>query len=114
MSKWNAVRTEYGGQVYDSKGEAGYAAHLDRLQAAGAIAAWRRGEPWTLLDGPRRADRITYRPDFEVWDGRGGFRVVDFKGAITREFRLKAKLWRAVYPTVPLYIVRADGTERPA
>jgi hypothetical protein len=35
----------------------------------------------------------------------------DFKGMLTREFRIKAKLWRAVYPTVPLYVVKADGRE---
>jgi hypothetical protein len=112
-TKYRAVPTEYRGQRYDSRGEAEYARRLDALKAAGAIRGWRRGRVWVLLDAPRRRDRITLRPDFEVWDDAepGGFRVVDFKGLLTREFKLKARLWKAVYPTVPLYVARADGSE---
>jgi Protein of unknown function (DUF1064) len=87
---------------------------LDLLAAAGRIRAWERGTAWTLLDAPRRRDRIEYTPDFHVWDAAGALRVVDVKGCVTREFRLKAKLWRAVYPAVPLVVARADGSERPA
>jgi Protein of unknown function (DUF1064) len=112
-AKYHNVPTVYAGERYDSRGEAAYAAHLDRLRAAGEIRGWRRGREWVLLDAPRRRDRITLRPDFEVWDDAepGGFRVVDFKGVLTREFKLKARLWKAVYPTVPLYVARADGSE---
>jgi hypothetical protein len=113
--KYNAVVTEYAGEVYPSRGEAGYARRLDLLKAAGAIHDWRRGGEWVLLDSPtgRKRDGITYRPDFEVWDSPdgGGFRVVDFKGVVTREFRLKARLWKARYPDVPLVVARADGSE---
>src|SRR5689334_7700284 len=112
MSKYGAVRTDYGGQVYDSWGEAEYAHRLDLLRAAGRIRHWRRGGEWVLLDAPRRRDRITYTPDFEVWDAAGALRAVDFKGVETAVFRLKAKLWRHVYPGVPLVVVKADGTER--
>jgi hypothetical protein len=112
-TKYHAVPTEYRGERYDSRGEAEYARRLDALRAAGAIRDWRRGRVWVLLAAPRRRDRITLRPDFEVWDDAepGGFRVVDFKGVLTREFKLKARLWKAVYPTVPLYVARADGSE---
>jgi Protein of unknown function (DUF1064) len=113
-SKYGNVPTEYRGQVYDSRGEAAYARRLDLLRAAGAIRDWRRGGVWVLLDAPRTRDRITLRPDFEVVRNDGSLRAVDFKGCLTREFRLKAKLWRAVYPAVPLYVVRADGSEVPA
>jgi hypothetical protein len=85
---------------------------LDARLAAGEIAAWERGRPWTLLDGRRRRDRITYRPDFHVWDAAGRLRVVDVKGVRTAVFSLKARLWRAVYPDVPLDVVGADGTRR--
>jgi Protein of unknown function (DUF1064) len=114
VTKYGNVRTVYRGEVYDSRGEAEYAARLDLLEAAGAIRAWRRGRVWTLLDGPRRCDRITLRPDFEVWDAvePGGFRCLDCKGVETQAWRLKVRLWRAVYPTIPLYVTRADGSER--
>lgn len=112
MSKYGAIRTEYGGQVYDSRGEAEHARRLDLLKAAGAIRDWRRGTAWVLVDAPRRADRITYTPDYHVWAADGGFYVLDFKGVETAVFKLKARLWKAVYPSVPLHVVRADGTER--
>jgi Protein of unknown function (DUF1064) len=113
--KYNAEPTYYGGERYPSRGEAGYARRLDLLKAAGAIHDWRRGGEWALLDSPtgKQRDGIAYRPDFEVWDtpDGGGFRVVDFKGVVTREFRLKAKLWKARYPDVPLVVAWADGAE---
>jgi hypothetical protein len=110
--KYGNVPAVYAGERYDSTGEARYAAHLDVLKAAGLIHDWRRGREWVLLDAPRRADRITYRPDFEVWPLPDRLEVRDFKGVATREFRLKAKLWKAVYPTIALYVVGADGAER--
>jgi Protein of unknown function (DUF1064) len=111
VSKYGNVRTEYAGQLYASKAEAEYARRLDRRLAAGEIRAWRRGGPWTLLDAPRRPHRITYTPDFEVEDAAGRLAVVDVKGVETEVFKLKARLWKAVYPDVPLVVVRADGSE---
>jgi len=112
--KYGARRTAYGGAWYDSRGEAAYAQRLDLLKATGAIRDWRRGGEWVLVDAPpggRRRDRITLRPDFEVWPAPGRLEVHDFKGVVTAVFRLKAKLWKARYPDVPLVIVRADGSE---
>jgi hypothetical protein len=114
VSKYGARRTWYAGQWWDSAGEAEYAHHLDLQQAAGQIHAWRRGGEWVLLDAPRRGDRITLRPDFEVWPTPERLECHDFKGVVTREFSLKARLWKAVYPTVPLVVVRADGSEHRA
>jgi hypothetical protein len=33
------------------------------------------------------------------------------RARLGREFRLKAKLWKARYPDVPLVVARADGSE---
>lgn len=112
--KYHARRTEYAGAVYDSRGEAEYARHLDLLKAAGVIHDWRRGGEWVLLDTPpggSRRDRITLRPDFEVWPEPGRLEVRDFKGVMTAVFRVKARLFKRRYPNVPLIIVRADGSE---
>jgi hypothetical protein len=46
-----------------------------------------------------------------VRDAARQLRAVGYTGVITREASLQAKLWRAVFPTVPLYVVRADGRE---
>ena len=111
--KYHAKRTAYAGAWYDSAGEAEYARRLDLLKAAGAIHDWRRGGEWVLLDSPtgRKRDGITLRPDFEVWPAPGRLEVRDFKGVVTEVFRLKALLFKARFPDVPLLIVRADGTE---
>ncbi len=111
MTKYHAVRAVYAGEEHDSHGEAEYARTLDERKAAGAIRDWRRGRVWVLIDGPTPRDRLTLRPDFEVWRPDGSFYCLDFKGMITREFAVKAKVWKAVYPTVPLYVVKADGRE---
>ena len=105
MNKFNAVRTEYAGQVYDSRGEADYARHLDRRLAAGQLRSWRRGRDWLLLEPP---NTIRYRPDFEVWRLDGTLEAHDFKGMETPVFKLKAKLFRARYPGVPLVVVRKE------
>lgn len=122
--KYNARRTVYRDRTYDSKGEAGYAMHLDALKAAGMIRDWEPQVPFVLLDAPhpwkligrgkvKRPARVkvTLIADFRVWALDGTYRVVDFKGAVTPVFRLKAALWLAVYPTIPLFIAKADGTE---
>ena len=101
---------------YDSRGEAEYARRLDLLKAAGAIHDWRRGGEWVLLDAPpagSRRDRITCARTSRCGTRRPGAAsgCVDFKGVVTAVFRLKAKLWKARYPDVPLLVARADGTE---
>ncbi len=111
MTKYHARPTRYGDELHDSHGEAEYARRLDERKAAGTIQDWRRGRVWTLIDGPTRRDRLTMTPDFEVWRPDGSFYCLDFKGMITREFAVKAKVWKAVYPTVPLYVIKADGRE---
>lgn len=122
--KYNARRTVYRDRTYDSKGEAGYAMHLDALKAAGEIHDWEPQVPYVLVDAPHpwkiagrgkqrkpARVRITLIVDFRVWDTPDACRVVDFKGAVTPVFRLKAALWLVAYPTVPLFIAKADGTE---
>src|SRR5262245_57532387 len=106
-NKYHARRTEYCGQWYDSRGEAEYARRLDLLKAAGEIHDWRRGGEWVLLDAPPgggRRDRITLRPDFEVWPAPGRLEVRDFKGVETAVFRLKVRLFKHRYPDVPLVV----------
>jgi hypothetical protein len=107
-TKWGNVRTKYNGATYDSKGEAEFAQRLDLLKEAGAIHDWRRGKDWLLLEPP---NEIKYRPDFEVWVTPDDFRLIDFKGALTDVFELKAKLFKARYPDTPLWLAFADGRE---
>ena len=112
--KYNATRTVYQGQTYDSRLEASRAAELDLLVAAGQITKWERGKSWTLVAGCTKPDgkkdrAITYKPDFQVYRGEE-FWCEDTKGRSTEGFRMRLRLWWRVYPGVRLWIVRADGT----
>lgn len=104
--KWNAVRTEYGGRVYDSAMEARYAALLD-LRMRSTLAVDRVIEWWPQVPVKLEVngtlvttyivDFLIQRPDVEEW--------VEVKGVWTPEARLKTKLFRALFPERRLLIV---------
>lgn len=106
--KYGARKTTYNGQVYDSQAEADYAAALDRMKAAGAIADWCRGSVLVLVPG-KRSERVTYIPDFWVLENDGEGHYVDVKGVETPVFKLKMKLLRHAMPTARLLIVGKKG-----
>jgi hypothetical protein len=113
------TKTLAGGTVFVLRGR-GKRARVEPFRLAG----WRRGQTSTLQDAiPRTRDApahkaITLTPDYECWpspDPDGApWCAVDYKGVVTAVFRLKATLWAHVYPTVPLYVVGADGIWRRA
>ena len=107
--KYNARRTEYRGEWYDSAAEANYAAILELRKKAHQIERWERGTPQILVDGPTRRLRITYRPDFIVYNLDHSREAIDVKGVVGREFRLKAILWAHKFPNVPLRVVDLNG-----
>ena len=106
--KYGSKRTEYAGQMYDSKAEAAYARDLDIKKAAGAIRNWWRAPSLVLVPG-KRGERIEYRPDFAVIDADGSRYWVDVKGVETPVWKLKARLLRHVRPDERLLIVGKDG-----
>lgn len=123
-AKYGNRPTVYSGRTYASAGEAAYAAHLDILKAAGVIKDWEPQVPFVLVDAPhpwklvgrgkvKRPARVkvTLIVDFRVWDHDGTYRCIDYKGVVTPVFSVKAAFWLVVYPSIPLYIVKADGTE---
>jgi hypothetical protein len=97
--KYGAVPT--GG--YASRVEADYAAVLRLRAAAGEITGLRE-QPSYVISPPGCA-LIRYRPDFAyVEDGVDV--AVDVKGMETDVFRIKAKLFRWMYPEIRFVIVR--------
>ncbi len=104
--KYGARRTEYGGQSYASAAEARRALELDALLRAGCIRSWCRPRPTILIPG-QRADRITYQPDFHVIDCQGSEWWEDVKGVQTPVFKVKARLWRYLYPHRELRVLAA-------
>lgn len=89
--KYGAIRT--GG--YASKAEAGRAAELRTLQAAGVISELR--EQVLLSIQPLGCELIQYRADFQYTENHVTV-VEDTKGIQTPEFRIKWKLARWSHP----------------
>ena len=102
-NKFHAVRSAYNGVMYDSKREAAYAAQLDLRQRAKDIDSWEPKPP--RFDLRVNGARIcTYQTDFKVSrDGRSWY--VEVKGHETREWKLKHRLFAALFPDVVLEVV---------
>jgi hypothetical protein len=113
-NKYRAERAEFDGTVYASKAEAAYAMRLAALGLGGEVLAWSHTvvPRLVLLDAPKAADRVTYRPDFYVYYADGRMEYVEVKGVETRDWRIRLKLYKANGPPgIPLRIVYGDGRE---
>lgn len=112
-NKYRAVRTEYGGCVYDSKAEARRAAELDLLVLAGDVAWWVRQVVFRL-----GCPENVYRVDFVVAERTKSclfpdgviVHAEDVKGVRTAKFARDAKLWRA-YAPMPLRVISGGKVE---
>jgi len=84
---------------YDSKFEAGYAADLKLRQKAGDIKSW---ESQVNLDLNVNGYRVCqYRIDFIVYHNDGTVEYVETKGYPTPIWRLKWKLFEALFSDIP-------------
>lgn len=94
-SKYGNRKVVVDGITFDSKREADYYAELKIRERAGEVDDIRLQEPFVLAF--QGCLICTYRADFTFYDRRERRqRVVDTKGFITPEFRLKAKMMRAL------------------
>jgi predicted nuclease of restriction endonuclease-like RecB superfamily len=96
--------TDITGTRFDSKAEAQYYLRLKQLQKAGEVETIELQPAYVLQENPK----ITYKADFLVTMA-GEKSVVDVKGFLTKEFRLKAKMFVAKYPELPLILVKQRG-----
>lgn len=110
-NKWNARKTEYRGNVYDSLAEAEYASYLDSLVVAGQVVDWERQCSVTLLDGPKASNRTKLIVDFWVCYAKGNSRYEDVKGKVLPAFNLKVKMWQRSVPH-ELWVVTRDDSGR--
>lgn len=107
MSKYKAIRTEVDGIVFDSKGESKRWTYLKNCERKNLIKNLKRQVSYPL----KIEDELitSYVADF-VYMENGTEIVEDFKGHITSVFRLKKKLFEALYDK-PLRIVRLVGDD---
>lgn len=107
-----ATKTPYRGVVYDSKAEATYAAVLDRMVEDGEVSHWDRQQRWPLRVNDKKV--CVMIPDFVVWyHGEKGeeprMELHEVKGFATPVWRLKRKLFEALYPDITYLVIPAKS-----
>lgn len=112
MSKYNAKPTNSDGYRFDSKREAQRYQELKQLEQAGHIRhllvhpRYCLQESFTDSAGKKQSS-ITYVADFKYVEvPTGNWVVEDVKGVETPVFRLKAKMFKKVYPHLELRLVK--------
>jgi hypothetical protein len=94
-SKYGAKKQEYGGILYHSKKEAGYASHLVMRKLSKDILDWERQVKISLdVNGHHITN---YFIDFIIHHNDGRKEYVEVKGFETPEWKLKWKLFCALY-----------------
>jgi len=106
--KYGAIRTKcHQDHAHPSKGEAEHCDLLHLVFKSGKYG-WRKIEQnraWQLKVGG--AIICVHRPDWTITEANGALAVVEFKGHPTPEWKLKHKLFCALYPNVRYTIVSA-------
>ncbi|MGX5581917.1 DUF1064 domain-containing protein [Bacillus cereus] len=102
-SKYNAKKTETDGIKFDSALEGKYYLHLKKLQEAGEVTRFSM-QPSFVLQGGFTDDYgvkhhpIKYVADFLVYYKDEPPVVVDVKGLMTSDFKIKRKLYCKLFP----------------
>lgn len=110
-NKFKNTRVQVDNIFFDSKAEARRYAELRLLERGGKISDLRVHPTYELL--PKFRDRdgkvqraIVYEADFSYTEGPDQV-VEDVKGAITRDYAIKAKLFRYKYATLVYRVIKA-------
>lgn len=95
-NKFNAIANVVDGERFDSMGERRRWQELKLLERAKLICNLERQKSYPLEVNGRLV--TIYRADYVYFDVASNTHVTeDFKGVLTPEFKLKAKLFRALY-----------------
>lgn len=99
--KYGNKKTIVDGITFDSQAESVYYNQLKYLKRAKHIKDFRLQPRYLLQEGFEKNGK-TYRPiyykaDFEVINLDGSTEIIDIKGAITKEFAIKQKLFELRY-----------------
>ena len=117
MSKYGAKKVTIDGITFDSKAESRYYEYLLKLKKSGLVEEFSMQKAFTLLDRfahpqtGRIVRAITYRADFEVLYADGRIEVVDIKGFLTPEFKIKAKMFMFRYQ-IPLVLLKWSAKDK--
>jgi hypothetical protein len=109
-SKYKNIKTAIAGVTFDSKAEANYYLYLLSEKKFGRIKEIELQPKFILQDkfekNGKKWPAITYKADFRVIYSSGITEIIDVKGAITKEFSLKQKLFEYRYPDLTIKLVK--------
>jgi hypothetical protein len=114
--KYGNRKTEVDGLLFDSAWEAEVYRMLKLRAYVGEIRDLQRQVTFVLLPGFRDKWKkwhkpIEYRADFTFFEG-DQYTVVEPKGVLTDDFRIKEKLFRFQYPDIRLEIMKKPKERR--
>lgn len=102
MSKYNNAKTEYMGIIFDSKMEKEYYEYLLGLQKKGLVKRILLQPVFELQPSYKKNGKhvreIKYVADFLVEYKDGTTEVIDIKGMVLSDFKLKMKIFEYKYP----------------
>jgi hypothetical protein len=100
-SKYGAKKVTIDGITFDSIAESKYYLQLKWLKQAKQIKDFKLQPKYLLQEAFKKNGKtirkIEYKADFEVYKLDGTTEIIDIKGAITKEFAIKRKLFEKKY-----------------
>lgn len=100
-SKYNAKKVVIDDIKFDSKAEAAYYQQLKLLKMTGEVVSFNLQPEFVLQESFRKNGKlyraIKYKADFLVLYKDGHEELIDVKGMLTKEFRIKQKLFEMRY-----------------
>ena len=109
MSKYNNKKTIVDGITFDSKDESLYYQALKDMKEKGLIKDYKLQPKFNLQEGfvknEKKYRAINYIADFRVINNDSSSFVVDIKGMLTTEFKIKMKLFNYKYPDIELRLI---------
>lgn len=109
MTKYNNKKTIVDDITFDSKDESLYYQALKDMKNKGLIKDFELQPKFLLQEAFVKNDKkyrpITYIADFRVINNDDSFYIVDIKGMLTTEFKIKMKLFNYKYPDIELKLI---------
>lgn len=99
-----AADRTYAGVVYDSKAEMQFAMALDLRLKCRDIMCWGRQIEFPMVVAGKKICKLVI--DFELTNFDGSVEYFEVKGFETPAYRLKYKLFKALYPDVKFTVVK--------
>ena len=112
-NKYNNKKTIVDGIKFDSEMESHYYLYLKQLKEIGEVVDFVLQPSYLLQEGfdlnGKRIRPITYKADFKVIYKDGHEEVIDVKGKLTEEFKIKRKMLLYRYRDINFKCVQERG-----